>query len=796
MAAPPTIRVGPVPVPAPPPRVVLAIALLAWGVTEAFVLDGSWPLGARIGFAVVTLTPIFLIDRWPWAVVAILLVGTAIELQHDVLGMSVSPMQGIVIAGWVAGATVAERTRSIGALIAVTVLALAVTLGLSPFGVMLACVLGWAGARATTSVRDRRAEALGVLRTARHTSAELRRSEVDAERRRLARDLDVAVLRAARRIGAEARRAEALLDRDPAAAAAALRSIAGTVRAAMTQMREALAVLRSDDGDDGGSPQPDGLATAIATLRGHGVPVGVHDRGADDEPATALATARILEIVARSPWRPYRIDLRRTEHGAWIRLRGRGAVTADERLALTRCAERARLHSGTVRVRRRPRPWDLHARTTTVHVPVLTRSPRRGPGPAGIVAGVFAAVGTAVDVVTGDSVAIVPGTEPTTLAIAASSLLTGVAVSAAWARRTAPLVALAVVAFVRGWIVNFVGLDATTLPLMAFTAFVTPLWLRDGRQRWAVGAALAVTGAAVVLLAWDDPSSSIGVSDVVIMAMSLAVPWTIATAVREAADDASRLTVLRWATARDDLIAAQQAVDDERRRVARDLHDLVGHGLSLVSVQAWGAERALPQDVARARQGIAAILRVVSSAVNELERLVVPWEDEPDELDELRAAGADEPPVAARPAGPAPDGGGGADGRALGDVIEEARRSGLPVTFDGDDAESRTLRSWPEPVATALRRVVQESLTNVVRHAGPVETTVRLRAESDAIVLEIANRSGRPVVAPGPSSGLGLVGMRERIEALGGTFAAGTQGDRFVVVARVPLSDAHTIGTN
>lgn len=744
-------RLGPLPIRVPPPRVILTLVLLVWGIGEAIGLDGSWPLAARIGFVVVTLTPILVIDRWPWAVVAVLLAGTAVESRYDALGLSVSPMQGIVIAGWIAGATVRDRAPSLAALAGVTALALAATWSLSPLGVPIACLLGWAGARATQGVRVRRAEALSVLRTARHTSAELRRSEVDAERRRLARELDVAVLRAARRIGGEARQAETLLDRDPAAAAETLRSIAGTVRAAMAQMRQALAVLRPDDGDDGGSPQPDGLSTAIAALRGRAVPVSVRDSGDDDERGTTLATARILEIVARGPWRPHRVELRRTDHGAWIRLHGRGPVTGDERLALTRCAERARLHSGTARVRRRPRPWDPQARTTTVHVPVLARAPRRGPGPVGVVAGVIAAVATAVDVLTGHSLPIVPGTEPTAAAIVASSLLTGVAVTAAWTRRTVFLALLALVAFLRSWMVGFVGLDTTTLPLLAFTAFVTPLWLRDARRQWVVGGALCVTSAAIVLWAWTAETNG---SDVAIIAMSLAVPWVIATAVRDAADDASRLTVLRWATARDDLIAAQQAVDDERRRVARDLHDLVGHGLSLVSVQAWGAERALPHDVARARQGIAAIRRVVSSAVGELERLVTPWEDEPDELE---------------------------------DVIEEARRSGLPVTFDADGTLNGTGPPWPEPIATALRRVVQESLTNVVRHAGPVETSVRLRAVADTIELEVVNRLGRPVVAPGPSGGLGLVGMRERIEGLGGTFRAGPLDGRFVVTAQVPL---------
>ncbi|MBF6619698.1 MAG: hypothetical protein ITG02_05645 [Patulibacter sp.] len=748
-----TGRGGRLPIRGVPPRIVLTIGLLAWGIGEAVGLDGSWPVGARIAFVVAVLAPVAANDRWPWPVVAILLAGTAVEIRADVLYQSVSPMQGIVIAGWVAGATLTDRRRSIAGLVVVTALAILAADGTATFGVAVACALGWAGARATLGVRVRRADALRVLRAARQAGGELRRSEIDAERHRLARELDAAVLRAARRIGADARRAEAVLARDPVAAKAELRAIAETVRDAMRQMRQALAVLRPD-GDDHGSPQPDGLATTIAALRDRGIPVAVHDHGADDEPATALATARILEIVARSAWRPRRIALRRTAHGARIRWRSGGPVTADERLALTRSAERARLHSGTVRVRRTPRPWDRRARTTTVRIPVLTRTPRRRPGPAGIVAGVIAAAATAADVATGHSLPVLPGTEPTALAIAASSLLTGVAAAAAWTRRTVFLCLLALVAFVRSWIVGFVGLDATTLPLLALTAFVTPLWLRSARRQWLVAGALLATSAAIVLWAWTAETNG---SDLAIITASIGVPWAIAAAVRDAADDASRLTVLRWATARDDLIAAQRAVDDERRRVARDLHDLVGHGLSLVSVQAWGAERALPHDVERARQGITAIRRVVSSAVSELERLVVPWEEEAEEL---------------------------------ADVIDEARRSGLPVTLDADGALGDAAPPWPEPVATALRRVVQESLTNVVRHAGVVETTVRIRRDGPAIHLEVVNALGRPQVTAGPSGGMGIPGMRERIEALGGAFAAERRAGRFVVTAQIPLVSA------
>lgn len=741
------LRRGPPAVRLPPARVLLALVLLAWALGEAVWLEGTWPPAARIAFVVAVLAPIAVVDRWPWAVVAILLAGAAVEIRCEVLTQSVSPLQGVVVAGWVAGAAVAGTRRSVAALAAVVAVALAATGWLAPFGVAVVCVLGWAGARATVGVRRRRAEAIDILQAARTTSAELRRWEVDAERRRLAADLDVAVLRAARRIGGEVQRAEALLATDVDAARAALRGIAVSVGEAMGRMREALAVLRADDADDPDGARPDGLGIAVAALRDRGVPVTLHERVGADDRASSLVAARLVEIVGAGGWAPRHVSLRRSAREVRLVVEADGRVSAGERLALTRAAERARLHSGSVRIRRRPRPRRARARAITVRVPLGAAARPPGPGARGLVAGALAAAATALDVVTGHSLPVAPGDEPSAGAIAAASLLTGLAVAGAHTRRVTLLVALAAVVFVRAWIVGFVGLDATTLPLLAFAGFATPLWIRAPAGRLVVAAALAATSAAIVGWAW---SPDINGSDLAIIAISIAVPWAIGTAVRDAADEAVRLSALRWATARDDLVAAQEAVDDERRRVARDLHDLVGHGLALISVQAWGAERALPGDPDGARAALATIRRVVTGSVHELERLVAPWGEEL--------------------------------GDPLADVIAQARRSGLPVALDDDGV----LRSVDGAVSLTLRRIVQEALTNVLRHAGPVPATVRVRADGPWVRLEVGNGRGGTGLAAGPAGGAGLRGMRERAEALGGRLEAGAEGDRFVVRATVP----------
>ena len=808
------VRARRLPLRRPPARVLLAAALTTWGIGEALTLDGAWPVPARIAFVVAALLPLVALDRWPWAVVALLLAAIAVHTSQEVMVESVTPLQGVVVAGWVAGATIASRRASVAALAAVGLLSVA-AVGQAPFGTFVACALGWAGARAVVGVRRRRAAAASALREARADAAALRATAVDAERMRLTRELDAVVLRAVREVGAEARRAQALLAADPDAARAALRRIAAATGAAIEQMRRALAVLRTDERDDEEAPpRPDALEAAVALLRSFAVPVAVRDGADDRDPATTLAAARVLEAIAGSGWRPRRVRVTRDRRGARIVAtapaapRAGASVTADLHvsegrgsalsgggapaaapLVVARIAERARLHGGRARLRRRPRLRDPRARVLDVRLPSLDGAAGGRVGTAGLVAGAVAGAATVVDVATGGSVPAGPAVEAGPVAVAATALLTAGAVTAAWTRRAAGLVALAAVAFLRALPVDYVGLDSTTLPLLALTAFLTPLWLRSARAQAAVAVTLGAAGVAVMLTSWSQPPV---LSDVAILAASAVVPWLLARAARDAAEEGERLTALGWATARDDLVAAQRAVEDERRRVARDLHDLVGHGLALVSVQAWGAERALPAAPDRAAAALVAIRRVLSGAVAELERLVAPWDDEP----------------AAAEAG-------------VEAVVREARAAGLPVTLtarvDGRLADAaETLAPAAEPVRAAVRRIVQEALTNVVRHAAAAPTRVTVERDGRVVAVTVVNAPAVPPAAPRPTSrrrtapaaasagraasspgsagraarhpggGAGLVGMRERVEALGGSFAAGPAADGgFVVRATI-----------
>ena len=205
---------------------------------------------------------------------------------------------------------------------------------------------------------------------------------------------------------------------------------------------------------------------------------------------------------------------------------------------------------------------------------------------------------------------------------------------------------------------------------------------------------------------------------------------------------------------------ARRRIAEERLRIAREMHDVVGHSLAVVTLQAGVAEHLLETRPQEARQAIAAIRQVSRKALGELRY----------ELAMLRGEGRDGPSRAPTPSL-----------RDLGELVASVREAGLDVRLDAEVPEG-----VPEIVSAAAYRIVQEALTNVARHAGPrAAATVRVAAAEDGLVVEVAD-DGRGM-PPGTPEGNGITGMRERAEALGGTLGTGNapQGG-FSVQASLP----------
>jgi signal transduction histidine kinase len=208
----------------------------------------------------------------------------------------------------------------------------------------------------------------------------------------------------------------------------------------------------------------------------------------------------------------------------------------------------------------------------------------------------------------------------------------------------------------------------------------------------------------------------------------------------------------------------QTEVQAERVRIARELHDVLAHSLSQINVQASVGLHLMDKQPEKAAEALASIKETSKTALDEVRSV----------LGVLRAENGEDPDA---PLVPEPD-----LSRLVG-LAASVTSQGVEVTLDNE------LQDAPKAVQLAVYRIVQESLTNVVRHARATTATVSVRADGGDVVVEIAD-NGTGIPEAGADSGRGLLGMRERAELLGGTLntANGAAGG-LVVTARIPLRE-------
>ena len=207
--------------------------------------------------------------------------------------------------------------------------------------------------------------------------------------------------------------------------------------------------------------------------------------------------------------------------------------------------------------------------------------------------------------------------------------------------------------------------------------------------------------------------------------------------------------------------AAERALA-ERNRLARELHDSVGHALTVTTLQAGAAARVLDTDPAFVATALDAIAEAGRTALADLDHVIGllrdgnNGDDRPDRM-------------------PRPDLGG------LDALVDGARSTGVAVELHRDGATAAV----PRAVSREAYRIVQEGLTNALRHAGPVPVVVRVTVGVDAVELELTNPMGPG--HPRRGGGRGLAGMRERVGVLRGELSAGRAGDQWRVAARLPF---------
>jgi signal transduction histidine kinase len=209
---------------------------------------------------------------------------------------------------------------------------------------------------------------------------------------------------------------------------------------------------------------------------------------------------------------------------------------------------------------------------------------------------------------------------------------------------------------------------------------------------------------------------------------------------------------------------ARMAVLEERGRIAREIHDVVAHSVGVIAVQAGAGRRVVDQHPEEAQEALGAIEEVSRNAMTELRRLLVVLREPTD-----AASLVPQPGLARVP-----------------ELVEQVRRAGLAVDLTEEGARP----DLPPGLDLSAYRVVQEALTNTLRHAEASAAMVRVRYTAGRLEIEVTDDGGRTGAAAslnGQEGGQGLVGMRERVVMFGGTLHAGSTSHGFEVRATFPL---------
>jgi signal transduction histidine kinase len=335
-----------------------------------------------------------------------------------------------------------------------------------------------------------------------------------------------------------------------------------------------------------------------------------------------------------------------------------------------------------------------------------------------------------------------------------------IALPLAWHRRH-PMAALAMATWAT--VVYALG-HFNAFPGYALFFLLFGISLHSDRRRAATALVAVVVAMSVAL--WLQPATVVSPSTWVATLLAVAVAWLSgenlrAHRAREAAlrDRAERLEREREERAR-------QAVNEERLRIARELHDVVAHAMSVIAVQAGVANHVIDSRPEQARQALATVETNTRSALVEMRRLLGVLR----QGDERSASLAPAPGLAEVPT-----------------LVRQLGEAGLAVDLHTDGSPPGGI---PDGVDLSAYRIVQEGLTNVLRHGGP-RARVTIGYPGAAVRVEICD-DGRAPAAPDPATtrgaGHGLIGMRERVAVYGGTLTADPRpGGGFRLAATLPF---------
>ena len=333
-----------------------------------------------------------------------------------------------------------------------------------------------------------------------------------------------------------------------------------------------------------------------------------------------------------------------------------------------------------------------------------------------------------------------------------------------FARRRFPFAALAgywvlaaALSFVDGLLLPFIGSLGVVGLAIAFL-------LGNLRNGLKAGAGLLIVLAGIVIVVYNIPGSQ-SVSDLVFIPFRFVVAWVAGYALRERAEQAEAAEERAARAEREREAAARVAVAEERSRIARELHDIVAHAVSIMVLQVGAIRHKLPELLAEDKDALRGVEKTGRDALAEMRRLLGAMRREGDDVELAPHPGVDR----------------------LDSLLDDVGRAGLPVKLhiDGDPFP------LPRAIDLSAYRIVQEGLTNALKHAHASQADVSFHYGSDELQIEVRdNGEGR---STSDGLGHGLVGIRERVKIYGGEMTAGAAPEGgFVLGARLPLEGYET----
>jgi signal transduction histidine kinase len=331
-------------------------------------------------------------------------------------------------------------------------------------------------------------------------------------------------------------------------------------------------------------------------------------------------------------------------------------------------------------------------------------------------------------------------------------------VSPLFARRRFPFAAPAMY-WVLAVALSLIDWRLTTFPISLFLAGMAASFLlgnlRNGVES-GIGLGVSVAGPALVVATIPDYSTP----QMIFIPLQFAISWVAGFALRERSEQAEAAEMRAALAEQERDAAARIAVAEERARIARELHDMVAHAVSVMVLQVGAVRHRHAAALAEDTDTLKAVERAGRTALAEMRRLLAAMRTDDDDVE----------------LGPQP----GLD--ALGSLVQDVERAGLPVRVQIDGE--------PEPLPRALDlsayRILQEGLTNVLKHAHATSAEVTLRYEPDVLTIQIHDDGHGAATNDG--LGHGLVGIRERVKIYGGEMsAAGANGGGFTLETRLPL---------